>query len=286
MRWVISVLTFLALPASAFAADLDGDFNVLRGAEPAYHWGGFYGGLQVGDTSGKVNFGQAASPEIAFMLRDTAIEQDQQISKWTVLGSRTPNATNLGGFVGYNVEWESVITGFEVDYSHGSLFASSGDSIARSFTDSTNLPAGHHYDYYDVNVDAQSSLHITDVATFRARGGWEAGNFLPYGFIGFALGRADVSTSATLSYTASDVPDVQTPPTPQLVPLPPLAFNQTDAQAQGGAFIYGFATGVGMDVALTSNVFVRGEFEYIYFAPIAGIQASIASAHVGAGVKF
>ncbi len=248
MRWVISFLTFLAMSASAFAADLD-DFNVLRGSEPTYHWGGFYGGLQVGDTSGTVNFGRAASSEIAFMLRDTAIEQDQQISKWTVLGSRTPNATNLGGFVGYNVEWENVITGLEVDYSHGSLFASSSNSIARSFTDSTNLPAGHHYDY-SVNVNAQSSLHITDVATLRARGGWEAGNFLPYGFIGFALGRADVSTSATVAYTAHDVPDVQTPPTPPLGSLPPLQFNQTDTQAQGGAFIYGFATGAGMDVAL------------------------------------
>jgi opacity protein-like surface antigen len=45
-------------------------------------------------------------------------------------------------------------------------------------------------------------------------------------------------------------------------------------------------TGLGTDVALTSNLFVRGEFEYIFFAPVNGIQVSMWSARVGAGVKF
>ena len=31
------------------------------------------------------------------------------------------------------------------------------------------------------------------------RGGWAAGSFMPYGFVGLAIARADVSRSATIS---------------------------------------------------------------------------------------
>ena len=41
-----------------------------------------------------------------------------------------------------------------------------------------------------------------------------------------------------------------------------------------------------MDVAVTTNLFVRGEFKYIFFAPVNSIQVSLWSARVGAGVKF
>jgi hypothetical protein len=34
------------------------------------------------------------------------------------------------------------------------------------------------------------------------------------------------------------------------------------------------------------NVFLRGEFEYVRFAPLSGIVASITTGRVGAGVKF
>lgn len=41
-----------------------------------------------------------------------------------------------------------------------------------------------------------------------------------------------------------------------------------------------------MHVALMPNLFVRGEIEYIYFAPLNGIQVSVASARVGIGLKY
>jgi opacity protein-like surface antigen len=280
MRRVICALVMLGLPAPAFAQD----FNVLRGSVPTYHWGGFYGGGQISDSSGKINFGQAAGNELSFLLRDTAIEADQGISGWTVLGSRTPTSTGYGGFIGYNSEWECLVLGAEVNYTHlSSMSGFSSDSIARSFTDSTNLPAGHNY-FYSVNVGAQSSMTITDVATFRGRAGWEVGNFLPYAFGGFAVGRANYSTSATLQDTAFDSPAAQTPP---LTPLPSLSFGPaTNGNSANGTYIYGAAVGLGLDWAMTSNLFLRGEVEYIYFAPVGSIQASITSARVGAGFKF
>jgi len=278
MRWVIGAVVVVAFAPRAFAQDF-----VLRGAEPAYHWGGLYVGGQIGYTSSVVNFSTAVGPEISDILRDTSIETDEQISQWSLLGSRNPTSTSYGAFVGYNYEWESVILGMEANYNHFALTAVSSGALQRSFTDSGNLPAGHNY-FYTMNVSGESAFSMTDAATFRARFGWQAGHFLPYFFAGLAVGRIDTATATTLSYTAVDYPDSETPP---LTPLNDLAVGpETDGASQSGQFTYGFATGLGIDFAITANLFVRGEFEYIYFAPIDGIQVSLSSARVGAGFKF
>ena len=83
-------------------------------------------------------------------------------------------------------EWDDLILGLELNYNRVSLKAMSADSITRSFTDSTNLPAGHNY-FYTVSSGVQASLSMQDIAELRARAGWEAGIFLPYAFGGLAL---------------------------------------------------------------------------------------------------
>ncbi len=278
MRWVICAVVVLALAPSAFADDY-----VLRGPEPTYHWGGFYGGAQAGYTTAPVDFSQAAGPQISYILRNTAIENDEQVSDWDVLGRDYPFGLGLGGFVGYNMEWEdSVIFGLELNYNHVSLSASSEGALTRNFTDSTNLPAGHSY-FYSVTVGSQSTLHMSDIGTFRARAALEMGNFLPYVFAGFALSHADITTGTSVSYTAVDYPESEEPP---LTPLPNLDVGPTGLENSTGTLEYGFATGLGMDVALLPNFFVRGEFEYIYFGPEDGVQVSVTSARVGVGYKF
>jgi len=42
----------------------------------------------------------------------------------------------------------------------------------------------------------------------------------------------------------------------------------------------------GLDVAITLNFFPRGEFEYVQFAPISNITASISTVRGGAGFKL
>jgi opacity protein-like surface antigen len=39
-------------------------------------------------------------------------------------------------------------------------------------------------------------------------------------------------------------------------------------------------------MAVTQNVFLRAEYEFVQFAPVANITAKISSARVGAGFKF
>jgi outer membrane immunogenic protein len=289
MRRVICALIVFALPSSALA----GDFDILRGSEATYRWAGFYGGAQAGYSSSVVNFGTAGGPEVSFLLRDTAIEQDEQISQWTVLGSRQPTSPGLGGFVGYNMEWESLIFGLELNYNHVSLSQSVSGSLTRSFTDSGNLPSGHNY-FYTVTAGANAWMHLSDIGTIRARAGYEEGIFLPYAFAGLALARVDTSSGATVSYTAVDSPASEAPP---LTPLPNLCVGAyaapctyypalSQGNSQNNAMAYGVTAGLGVDVGVLPNVFVRGELEYIYFAPINGIQFSVATGRVGVGLKF
>jgi outer membrane immunogenic protein len=300
MRSVICALALLALPTSAFA----GDFDILRGSTATYNWAGFYGGAQAGYSSSVVKFGTAAGPEVSFLLRGTAIEQDEQISDWNVLGTRQPTSLSLGGFAGYNFEWENLILGLELNYNHVSISSSATNSIERSFSDSGGLPSGHNY-FYTVNVAGTAAVHLSDVATFRARAGIPEGIFLPYAFVGLAVARVDTSSSATVMDGATDYPDSETPPltplqylcngtaafcssiTPQGSPTyTPTGNPLSQANAQNNALAYGVAAGVGVDVGILPNMFLRGELEYVYLAPVNGIQLSFGTARVGAGLKF
>jgi len=279
MRSVICALALLALPTSALA----GGFDILRGTVPTYNWTGFYGGGQVGYSNSVIKFGTSASNQVAFLLRNTAIEQDEQISGWNVLGTHTASTLGVGGFFGYNTQWENLILGVELNYNHVNLSQTAGSSLSRSFSDSAGLPSGHNY-FYNVTVGGSAAIHVTDIATFRARAGLEEGNFLPYVFAGLAVARATTSTSATLQLSATDIPDSESPP---LTPLDPIPLTTTSTtNAQNNAIAYGVATGLGLDVGLLPNVFLRGELEYIYLAPVNGIQVSVASARLGAGLKF
>jgi opacity protein-like surface antigen len=50
-----------------------------------------------------------------------------------------------------------------------------------------------------VSITGSGSVSNLDFLSLRARAGWVLGNFLPYGFVGFALGRADIAVAANVS---------------------------------------------------------------------------------------
>jgi outer membrane immunogenic protein len=278
LRGVIGVLIALALPTSALA----GDFDILRGSVPTVHWGGVYGGVQGGYSSSDMDFSGGVDPLVADILRSSSLAAD--LSGWDVLGSMSTARVNYGGFVGYNWEFEDVVLGVEANYNRPSLSGASSSSISRIFVDNTAAPPNTTYQY-DMTVAGSSSIHLTDVATFRARAGWEAGRFLPYIFGGLALGRADVaqtaSVSGTRSSTITNPIDGSTTPGPTVAVVP-----GSQSNAQQGMFAYGFTAGLGTDVVLLPNVFVRAEWEYVGFSPIDGTHVAINTARVGAGIKY
>jgi opacity protein-like surface antigen len=52
------------------------------------------------------------------------------------------------------------------------------------------------------------------------------------------------------------------------------------------AWSVGLAGGLGIDVALSQNAFLRAEWQYVRFTDFAGAAASINTLRAGAGLKF
>jgi outer membrane immunogenic protein len=277
MRSVLALVLALGVVPAAQAADLF-DLPILRGSSgselgpPRYQsWDGFYAGLQAGYQAASMDFGGSTSDQIAYILRNTTIENEAHVSSWTVLPATATSGTSFGGFVGYNMQWESAILGLELNYDRSSLKGQASDSIARSFTTSTGY-------FYNVLVSSQASLRVQDYVTARARAGWSGGWFMPYMFAAIAVARVDVLRSATVTTNAIDVtgvgrPDLASGPT-----------TQTDRK--DGAFAYGYAIGLGADMALTGNLFVRAEWEYLKLTYSGGYEADINTLRGGLGVRF
>jgi outer membrane immunogenic protein len=127
-------------------------------------------------------------------------------------------------------------------------------------------------------------LDLTDFGTARGRAGYVIGNFLPYGFLGMAVGRAsyNLATRAVLQQNTianPTFPYVDNGTTCQ-------TFFFSNSAGQSNAVHWGYTVGAGLDWALTPNIFARGEFEFVQFAPVTNISVSVASGRVGAGLKF
>src|SRR5712671_3850480 len=205
---------FVALALTGFVSGASaGEFElpetpILRGSSPyvpgppSYaRWSGSYAGGQIGYSRAGVDFGTGVNSLVGYILRNTAIEAE--VSSWTTLPKGDTGSFNVGGFAGYNWQWDDVILGFELNYGHTNLRKSASDSLSRSFINNAAAPPDHTYQY-NITVAGSASIQITDLMTFRLRGGWVVDNFLPYAFVGPAIGRANVVRSATVSGTLTD----------------------------------------------------------------------------------
>jgi opacity protein-like surface antigen len=268
MRWLLCGIAFVGV-GQASAADLGDSF--LRGSQTiisapgGMRWDGFYVGGQVGATAAGGDFSGASKSLIHDMLRTTTIENEAPVSNWPVLGKVDTTATNYGGFVGYNMQWDCAVVGIEANYNRTNFNLSSSAAIRRTFATSSG--------FNDVQVNADGSVQMTDYGTLRVRGGYALGNFLPYGTLGLAVARADVNRSATV--TGRDPNDSTT-----------VLYQFTSADNKTGDFAFGWAAGLGMDMALMQNVFVRAEYEYLQFGDFHGINMHLHSARLAAAFKF
>jgi opacity protein-like surface antigen len=255
---------------------------VLRGMQsvgPAnfYNWSGFYVGGQIGYGDANGDFSSATSPLISYALRDTALESSFAPSGWPMLGTADNHRTLYGGFAGYNTQWQDLILGIEGNYAQSQY-----GLIAPSTPISRLTPADSNGNTWLVNMTSSGTVTNLNYGTLRGRAGVVLGNFLPYGFAGLAIGEAAMNISV---YGAGE----ENPPTSGACsssatpPCSLFAFSKTTAET---AVLYGFAVGGGMDVAITRNIFVRAEFEYVRFAPIMNTVLAVESARVGAGLKF
>jgi outer membrane immunogenic protein len=272
LRLAIAIGSALAAASAdrAVAADWP---DALRGSlTPSYaRWDGWHFGLEAGIASTRSDFGNGTSSLVAFILRSSTLQTEAAPSEWATLSPDAHTGYVFGGFLGYNVQWDQLVVGFDLGYKYGSaLKTATADSISRSVITSDNVQ-------HDVTIAAQSNLKLVDYATLRGRAGYAFGQFLPYAVVGAVVGRFNYGTTV-------DVSDIQTQ-----LPSPPGAvvpFAQSSSSGKDNAYIGGVVVGLGSDWAVTPTIFLRAEWEYIAFAPVNGTRPNINTAQVGIGTRF
>src|SRR5665647_57237 len=135
-------LLMAAVPLErSMAADWVDD--TLRGSYSAkgLRWEGFNLGVQMGVSNMNTDFGNSTSALVAYSLRNTTVENEFSPSSWTTLPANTTNGRQFGAFLGYNMQWDQLIVGFDLAYNRasGSFTASASDTIARQVTTSSNV---------------------------------------------------------------------------------------------------------------------------------------------------
>jgi outer membrane immunogenic protein len=270
MRWVICAVFVVGFVPHVFAADLD----ILRGSEsvgpPSYpNWSGFYFGGHWGYSDTNADFSQSTPPPVTYQLPGTAEVLTNHLNL-PVLGVANQSDMTYGGFVGYDSQWEDLVLGIEGNFSHaaGTLNAPTATPLRAAASDG----AGNTYTTVFSTTGTLTNLNYAEL---RGRVGLILGSFLPYGFLGPVVGLADVnlSTNVTGTCNAGSTPTCT-------------GFSFTATTGRNPAIIYGGAIGGGVDYAITPNVFLRGEFEYVRFLWFDQVMVTVASARVGAGIKF
>jgi outer membrane immunogenic protein len=277
MRRSLVALCLLAFMTPTHAQEFD--VPTLRGsspfipAAPTYpRWAGVYAGGHASYGASGTNFAGATSDLVAFVLRETTIENENNVSDWPLLGKSTVSAFGYGAFIGYNVQFSDAIVGFDVTYTRMRLNGSSTASIARQFVTSDDYNN-------EVEIDGTASLTIKDIVTMRARAGATFGAFLPYITLGAAIGIADFSRAVTVTASGTYVG-----PDPQLPPYGPVLYNASSTKKN--MVIYGYAAGLGMDIAIHRHAFLRGEWEFVQFKSPSHVDAYVSTIRGGVGLRF
>jgi outer membrane immunogenic protein len=291
----------LGVIAPAHAADLD--YGVLRGPDyepevPVIDWNGIYFGGHGGYSSARAGFKNAYKPIVSNALRYTVAEAEFNAS--TMLSSRggSTDGASYGAFLGFNYQFDETVVGVEADYTRFDRTASTSDRLALFRTDSLGY-------MHTVALDGTATARIEDYGTIRARGGYAMGNFLPYVTGGLAIGRVHSDQAVAISdygYDVSAYRSNQALTTGKVVAVKNFGyttFDETKPEAgipatrvirnSATKTMGGFALGAGLEFAVTQNILLRGEYQYVMlndFQKSSGNGISINTVRAGAAVKF
>jgi outer membrane immunogenic protein len=270
LRYAVAGVALFGLAGIAHGADLD----VLRGSQifapsnPVYaDWSGSYVGAQVGYGNTNMDFNAATAGLVEQLLRNTTLGA-AGLSGWNVLGSADTRDLSYGGFIGYNSQWEQVVLGVEANYNRTSITGASTDSMERLVSPGDGR-------IYDVTVASTASMHITDYGTLRGRAGYAMGRFMPYAFVGFAMGRIETDRRADVFGTFAPVGNPAA--------LTPFSLSLSQPKT---VYAVGYAAGGGVDVSILPCMFLRAEFEWLQLTGVSDMKSNIATGRVAAAYKF
>lgn len=262
----LMVLTCAATPA------LSVDLGPLRGSQTygtsVVKWQGGYFGGAVGYSNLRAEGDGAVERLIARDLRNTTVENEMRVSTFVSPDFEDARETTYGVFAGYNFQFAETVLGLELDFTRGGLSASGTDTLSRFRVLSDNYRA-------DATATGTVAVELKNLATLRARAGYTIGAFLPFVTAGLAMAEYESST------VASTVIGFDSHPT-----LADFVYVSGPLRDSTSSWAFGLAAGAGVDVALTENVFLRGEWQYVYLPDVAGGQATLNTVRGAAGVRF
>ena len=275
MRRLLMVAAMCGVVSSAQAADMP-DLPFLRGSftdglsKGSVNWGGGYIGGHASHGVADMDFTTSSQDLLAKLLNNIDLETQFNISKWPLLGKAHMQNSGYGGFIGYNFQLNEAVIGVELNYTHGNFFGANSGTQARSFVYPANYMSA-------VAIASSSSMKITDYGSLRARAAYPVDNFLPYGFVGLAMGQANINRRAD-----AGIYSVYTGPAPPLPNIGPVSYSLTDNA--NSHLITGFAGGLGIDIMLYAGLFLRAEWEHLRFT--GKVETSVNTVKGGLGYKF
>jgi outer membrane immunogenic protein len=277
MRLLVRVLLLASVASPVFAGEIDNSW--LRGSSsfpadppPYQRWNGLYGGGQVGADFYGFDFRNVVGTSITTISQEDGNFSGIPLNSFPRLTTMNSNGMSYGGFVGYNYQFDDVVLGFELNFNRATLKGDMKDSETRSYV----VNANNSVYTTPFNVITSASASAAEYGTVRARAGWAYGNFLPYLFAGISLGQVNTSSSVNINYVGTRVSGTG----------PIIGGSFTESHTNHGKWLAGFDAGLGMDYAITRNIFVRGEAEYIQLADQNDIRTNAVSVRAGAGLKF
>lgn len=274
MRRLLMVAVMCGVVSGAQAADMP-DLPFLRGSfteglsKANVNWGGGYIGGHASHGAADMDFTNSGQDLLAKLLNNVDLETQFNISKWPLLSKAHMQSSGFGGFMGYNFQFSEAVIGVELNYTHGNFFGSNSGSQSRVFQYPTN------YVTY-ATASSSSSMKITDYGSLRARAGYPVDNFLPYGFVGLAMGQANINRRADVNLNYQYVGAAP--------PLPNYGGNFSLTDNANSHFIMGFAGGAGIDIMLYAGLFFRAEWEYLRFSGT--VETNVNTVRAGLGYKF
>ena len=276
MRRLLLAAVICGAAQGAYAADMPDDLPFLRGSQPPSLstvrtvWQGFYIGGQASYGSADMDFKNSGKELLERLLNNIDVEGQYHLSTWPLGGTSSNRNSGFGGFLGYNVQMEDVVFGVEANYIHGKFYGASSGGQGRSFSYPTDYLTSAF-------VQSNASMQITDFGSLRLRGGYSFGCFLPYAFVGMAMGRADIQRNANYNlyyqYVGTQVP-----------PLPDLSGSGSLSDNANAHFIYGYAAGLGIDMMIFDGLFLRAEWEFLRFT--APVDTVVNTVRAGVGYRF
>jgi outer membrane immunogenic protein len=288
LKWVLATALVCAT-SGAQAADY-ADLPVLRGSlreqtSTGRNWDGWYAGGQFGYSAGNLDFSHASQSLTDFMLRNSVLQVPVQ--SWALLEAKDATSLGFGGFVGRNWQWEDAVISIELNYTNlRGLSNSSGSTMSLQLLNPTGStpPTGHDY-RYDTTLTGAATGQIKDLLSLRARGGWDAGGFMPYIFGGLAMGRVQVSRTATMYVEKHDLSkDLAGNQIDIVSNVSPVPATKTEGGAD--AIAVGYSLGLGTEMLVAGNLFLRAEWEYVQLMKIRDVAFSVNTARAGIGYRF